>query len=83
MVEGKIVIAWRGGCFFAEKVMHIQEAGAIGMVIINNQEGYFTMSGNKTGPDLATIPSMLITYSVELRISIIDLVRKGSRFFNR
>ncbi|DAZ96596.1 TPA: hypothetical protein N0F65_000162 [Lagenidium giganteum] len=36
-VAGKIVMVRRGTCSFAEKAIHLQEAGAVGMVIINHR----------------------------------------------
>ncbi len=57
-IAGKIALIERGTCFFVEKVLHAQDAGAIGVVVTNNEpDGIVSMAG--TDPAI-TIPSLLI-----------------------
>ncbi|MEL6193615.1 MAG: T9SS-dependent M36 family metallopeptidase [Bacteroidota bacterium] len=58
-LEGKIALLQRGECFFVEKVIAAQDAGAIAVVVGNNQAGPpFPMGG--TDPNI-TIPSIMIS----------------------
>ncbi|HYC57789.1 MAG TPA: M4 family metallopeptidase [Candidatus Binatia bacterium] len=46
-VAGKIALVRRGSCLFVEKALHAQAAGAIGMVVVNNQgDATLTMAGD-------------------------------------
>lgn len=38
-LEGNIAVLYRGGCQFGTKALNAQEAGAVALVIINNQPG--------------------------------------------
>ncbi|XP_038637389.1 ER degradation-enhancing alpha-mannosidase-like protein 3 isoform X1 [Scyliorhinus canicula] len=66
-VHGKIVLAQRGDCMFANKARNLQKAGAIGAVIIDNVEGsssdsspVFQMAGDgENGSDI-TIPLLFL-----------------------
>lgn len=62
-IEGNIAFLYRGGCSFVEKVLFAQEAGAIGVVIINNiiGEEATTPSG---ASDEVTIPSLMINLEI-------------------
>ncbi len=53
-LAGRIALIDRGGCSFADKALHAQEAGAIGAVIVNNQ-GNTPPGLGGTGPTV-TIP---------------------------
>jgi hypothetical protein len=44
-VAGKIALVDRGTCAFTVKVKNAQDAGAIGVVVANNQAGLISMSG--------------------------------------
>jgi extracellular elastinolytic metalloproteinase len=60
-ITGKIVMINRGTCNFTQKVLEAQNAGAIGVIMINNvaTPPYLTMAG---GPDPSiTIPAVLIS----------------------
>lgn len=63
-VVGSIALIRRGNCLFVEKVRHAQQAGAIAVLIYNNQppgspgDTTLTMAGD--GPDI-TIPSGFLT----------------------
>jgi len=55
-LEGHIAFVPRGTCSFTQKAENVQEAGAIGMVLYNNEPGIIIMS--MPG---ATLPSVSIT----------------------
>jgi len=57
-VDGKIAVMDRGDCAFTDKVFAAQEAGAIAVIMCNNEEGLLTMSGENED---ITIPSILIS----------------------
>jgi len=64
---GKILIVNRGGCMFQEKARFAQKAGAIGVIIFDNQEDssfetspMFSMSGDNTVEDDVKIPVVLL-----------------------
>lgn len=58
-LTGKIAIIDRGTCPFVDKVFNAQQAGAIGVVIVNNQAGLpFSMGG--VNQDI-TIPAIMIS----------------------
>lgn len=60
---GKIALIDRGLCNFSKKVYNAQNAGAIGVIIVNNVPGelpLFMLSGLYA--DSVTIPSIMITY---------------------
>ncbi|WP_281184268.1 S8 family serine peptidase [Trichlorobacter lovleyi] len=58
-VSGKIALIDRGTCSFATKVKFAQDAGALGVLIVNNVSSFpFAMSDDGTGASI-TIPSMM------------------------
>jgi hypothetical protein len=57
-LSGKIAIARRGACAFTDKVIAAQNAGAIMVIVINNQPGGPIVMGG-TNPDI-TIPALMI-----------------------
>ena len=58
-VKGNIVVVDRGACPFADKATHAQAAGAVAVVVANNQPGAaFAMPGNFSG---VSMPAVLIT----------------------
>ncbi len=64
-VTGKIALIDRGGCDFSAKVFNAQQAGAIGVIIINREsagDSLLNMSGgtNATG---VTIPAVVVKYT--------------------
>ncbi|CAO2637212.1 ER degradation-enhancing alpha-mannosidase-like protein 3, partial [Lemmus lemmus] len=80
-VMGKIALIQRGQCMFAEKARNIQNAGAIGGIVIDDNEGsssdtapLFQMAGDGKDTDDITIP-MLFLFSKEGSI-ILDAVRE-------
>ncbi|MCO5261148.1 MAG: S8 family serine peptidase [Crocinitomicaceae bacterium] len=60
-LNGKIAVAVRGTCNFSEKAVNAQNAGAIGLIIINNQTSAPTTLGSGTGAASVTIPVVMIT----------------------
>ncbi|XP_075384444.1 ER degradation-enhancing alpha-mannosidase-like protein 3 isoform X3 [Tenrec ecaudatus] len=80
-VVGKIALIQRGQCMFAEKARNIQNAGAIGGIVIDDNEGsssdtapLFQMAGDGKDTDDIKIP-MLFLFSKEGSI-ILDAVRE-------
>ncbi len=62
---GKIALIDRGSCFFSTKVLKAQEAGAVAVIVVNNNpnEGVMSMSsGDSITASLITIPSCFITW---------------------
>ncbi|XP_059494118.1 ER degradation-enhancing alpha-mannosidase-like protein 3 isoform X2 [Stegostoma tigrinum] len=66
-VHGKIVLAQRGDCMFANKARNLQRAGAIGAIIIDNVEGsssdaspVFQMAGDGDNASDITIPLLFL-----------------------
>ncbi|WP_341965918.1 T9SS-dependent M36 family metallopeptidase [Flavobacterium psychrophilum] len=57
-LAGKIAVIRRGGCSFAIKVKFAQNAGAIGVIIVNNTTGNLSMSGDDA---TITIPAVSIS----------------------
>lgn len=63
-LKGNTALIDRGGNPFYEKMKRAEDAGAIGVVMVNNQEGTpFVMGGEPDGPTVA-IPSVMITQQV-------------------
>ncbi len=58
-IEGKIALVQRGNCNFTNKVLAVQEAGAVACIVINYENTAFEMGG--TTPDEINIPSIMIT----------------------
>nr|WP_227870092.1 M28 family metallopeptidase [Streptomyces otsuchiensis] len=54
-VEGRIALIERGMCTFAEKQANAAEAGAIGVLIYNNEEG--PLGGTLGGADTGRVPT--------------------------
>nr|KAF6413137.1 ER degradation enhancing alpha-mannosidase like protein 3 [Molossus molossus] len=80
-VMGKIALIQRGQCMFAEKARNIQNAGAIGGIVIDDNEGsssdtapLFQMAGDGKDTDDITIP-MLFLFSKEGSI-LLDAIRE-------
>ncbi len=60
-VSGKIAVIMRGDCFFVDKVMNAQNAGAIGVLMINNVSGTPIIMGGTNAS--INIPSVMISNS--------------------
>jgi hypothetical protein len=60
-LEGKIALVDRGGCTFVSKALNAQNAGALGIIIFNNQPGAGVIALG--GDDLSiTIPVAMLSY---------------------
>lgn len=59
-IAGKIAMVYRGVCEFGLKALNAQNAGAIGVVIINNQGAPVGMAAGTSGPEV-TIPVVMIS----------------------
>lgn len=61
-VAGKVALVIRGDCFFEEKAVRAQAAGAIALIICNFEENVVGMAGVNNVPD-PTIPTVMIKNS--------------------
>lgn len=59
-LQGRIALVDRGDCLFVEKAHTAQSAGAVGLVVINNQSGLITLGG--TDPTIQ-IPVVMVSQS--------------------
>uniref|UniRef100_A0A8D3ADM0 alpha-1,2-Mannosidase n=1 Tax=Scophthalmus maximus TaxID=52904 RepID=A0A8D3ADM0_SCOMX len=66
-VQGHIALLQRGQCMFAEKARHIQKAGAIGGIVIDDNEGsssdtapLFQMAGDGRNTEDVTLPVLFL-----------------------
>ncbi|XP_067893537.1 ER degradation-enhancing alpha-mannosidase-like protein 3 [Heterodontus francisci] len=66
-IKGKIALMQRGHCMFAEKARNAQKAGAIGGIVIDDNEGsssdtapLFQMAGDGRNTDDVTIPMLFL-----------------------
>ncbi len=58
-IDGNIAVIDRGSCLFIEKVNNAKNAGAIGVIVVNNENSTFTMSGDS----LINIPAVMVSSS--------------------
>jgi hypothetical protein len=59
-VSGKIAVVYRGTCEFGNKALNAQNAGAIGVIVINNAAGTMDMAAGTNGASV-TIPVAMIS----------------------
>lgn len=59
-VSGKIAVVYRGSCQFGIKALNAQNAGAIGVILINNVAGLIDMAIGDNGASV-TIPVAMIS----------------------
>ncbi len=59
-IAGKIALVDRGTCTFVTKVKNCQNAGAIGVIVVNNAAGSYPPGMSGTDPTI-TIPSVMVT----------------------
>ncbi len=79
-LDGMIVLVDRGSCNFDDKVFRAQQAGAIGVIIVNNVTTPIIQPG---GDDIrVTIPSLMVSLAdgAILRAAAGDTVRLGNSF---
>jgi hypothetical protein len=64
-VDGKIAVIYRGSYSFAGKIWRAQEAGAVAVVMISNDDtdALITMSATGDTAEWVTIPAVLVSYS--------------------
>ncbi len=62
-MAGKMALIRRGACFFSQKILNAQNAGAVGAIICNHtpDDGLVNMLGIDSA-ELVTIPGIFITY---------------------
>jgi extracellular elastinolytic metalloproteinase len=56
-LSGKIAVVRRGNCSFTSKVLACQNAGAIGVIVVNNLGAAAGMGGSSAS---VTIPSVMV-----------------------
>jgi hypothetical protein len=57
---GKIAVVYRGVCEFGLKALNAEQAGAIGVIIVNNQGAPVGMAAGTSGPEV-TVPVVMIS----------------------
>ena len=65
-VRGKIVVVQRGQCLFLDKLDRLEEAGAAAVIVVNTQDGVFSMGGRgvpgEEGTEMGVgIPAVMVT----------------------
>ena len=75
-VNGNIAVIQRGDCYFVDKVKNAQNAGAIGVLMINNVDGYPIVMGGDDPDNTINIPSVMI--SKEDGQAVIDALSAGT-----
>jgi hypothetical protein len=78
-VKGNIALVDRGTCPFLDKAHNVQAAGAIGMVVADNQPGDVSGLGGGADPTI-TIPSVRVTQAdgAKLKASLLRRSRTQS-----
>lgn len=59
-IAGKVAVVYRGTCEFGTKALNAQNAGAVAVVIINNQSGALIQMAAGADGALVTIPVVMI-----------------------
>ena len=62
-LNGNIAVLRRGSCEFGAKLLAVENAGAIGAIVVNNVAGDPISMGSGADGDLVSIPSIMITQS--------------------
>jgi hypothetical protein len=60
-LAGKIAVIRRGACEFGLKALNAQNAGAVGVVMVNNVEGPPIVMGGGADGESVTIPVLMVT----------------------
>ncbi len=60
-INGNIAVIERGTCYFVDKVSNAENAGAIGVLMINNVSGTPITMGAGSNPPAINIPSVMIS----------------------
>lgn len=79
-VAGKIVCIDRGGCSFVEKAYGAQSGGAVGVIVMNNDQVLpdqaIPMGGTDPTMVAITIPSVMVSYNTGQRLR--ELIAEGT-----
>lgn len=74
-IKGKIVFVMRGACTFMDKIVRVEEAGGIGVIMgntPNDRDEVFVMSGDLSGRTVK-IPAMMITHlDAEVLVAMLE-----------
>lgn len=62
-LANEIAVVSRGTCFFIDKVRNAYNAGAVGVIVVNNQPGDPFVMGNNSDPNVPPIPAYMIGLS--------------------
>ncbi|MBL4862613.1 MAG: T9SS type A sorting domain-containing protein [Crocinitomicaceae bacterium] len=73
-LTGKIAVIYRNTCNFSTKALNAQNAGAVGVIIINREAGVIGMAGGADGPSI-TIPVVMI--SLADGMTLVDEMTNG------
>ena len=60
-IAGRIAVIYRGGCEFGTKALNAQNAGAVGVIVVNNEPGLLMEMGPGTQGVNVTIPVAMVT----------------------
>jgi PKD repeat protein len=60
-VAGKIAVVYRGGCEFGVKALNAQNAGAVGVIVVNNDDSPILEMGPGASGQNVTIPAIMVT----------------------
>lgn len=88
-VAGKIAVIYRNNCSFGDKALNAQNAGAIGVVIINREPGLINMNGTAGVGSNVTIPvtfvdnatGAMIRQQLDLGETVTAFIGNKSNFF--
>ncbi|KAI8147305.1 peptidase S8/S53 domain-containing protein [Fennellomyces sp. T-0311] len=72
-VRGKLALAQRGECTFDRKVAHLQEAGAIGVIIYNHNEN----ATQAITPSIISTEIPVIEVTHEVGVEILNAIEKA------
>jgi len=76
-IAGKIAVIYRGTCEFGIKALNAQNAGAVGVIIVNNEAGNATMDmGAGVNGPAVTIPTVMVSQSVGAQLNA--AIRSGA-----
>lgn len=62
-LTGKIAVVYRNTCSFGSKVAYAQDAGAIGVIVVNREDAAIAMLADANFPN-DTIPAIIIDYTI-------------------
>jgi serine protease len=60
-IEGKIAVIYRGGCQFGLKALNAQNAGAVGVIIVNSDSSPIIEMGPGDNGASVTIPAIMVS----------------------